>query len=186
MVPLGCVCFLLYIYPPAYDSSLPLQPPNRKNQESAEKVDSEGPERHGIKVMFLSFGVPNWPDPNVKQTKFLNSRGSVLGARRHLLLWHENTTRTYVFLWHKKTCLLVAQENMSSCGTTRTPQFKKTLLLYHVWETLSGPVWRSIFLKRTIFIPCVLGPPAFTFLPLWGFVAVGGHRHHKCRHPTIM
>ena len=34
-----------------YDPGVPLQPSNRQNQESAKKVNSGGPETHGIKVV---------------------------------------------------------------------------------------------------------------------------------------
>ena len=108
-------------------------------------------------------------------------------------------TRKHVFLWHKKTCLLASQEDMSSCVTRKhvflchkmtcllvppqNPQFKRAQLLYHVWQTLSGVVWRPIFNKTyhfyiNVWFMC-FGPTEFTFLPLWGLGAVGGHQHHK-------
>ena len=104
-----------------------------------------------------------------------------------VLLWHKKTC--LVLLCHKKTCLLVTQEDMSSCGTrkhvflchNKTPNSKK-----HNFYTISDRPFPELFgdpfkKKRTIFIPCVLGPTEFTFLPLWGLGAVEGHRDHNPR-----
>ena len=71
-------------------------------------------------------------------------------------------TRGHVFLCHNKT------------PNSKTHHF------YTISDRLFPELFGDPFLqKRTTFIPCVLGPTEFTFLPLWGLEAVGGHRDHK-------
>ena len=72
-------------------------------------------------------------------------------------------TRRHVFLCHKKTYFLVSQEDMSSCATTKPP-IQKT----HHFYTISHRPFPELFgdpffTKRTICIPCVLGPTEFIF-----------------------
>ena len=99
-------------------------------------------------------------------------------------------TGKHVFLSDRKPCVHVAQDPCFAVTHKKTrlvvPQQETPNSKKHHFYTMSERPFLdlpkiSIYLKRTIFIPCVLGPPDITFLPLWGLEAVGGQRwHHFC------
>ena len=125
----------------------------------------------------------------LKNEVFKNSGFLLLGledvsscAARHVFLCHKKTcllvsqedmssddTRRHAFFCHKKTSCLVSQEDMSSCATRKKPISTK----YHFYAMSFGTYLDR---KHTICVPCVWGPLELTFLPLWGFEAVGGQR----------
>ena len=88
-------------------------------------------------------------------------KSDVFFELRFLLVAQEDLspcgTRRHVFLWHNRTRLLVAQEDMSSCGTRRHVFLchKKTFLLVTQEDMFSCDTRKHVFLchKKTCFLP---------------------------------